>query len=289
MAPTRLEVIRDMYDARAPIYEDDGKDGSSDFHKAHAADYIEWMTLSPGLKVLDLACGTGGISIPAARAVAPSGSVIAVDISPVSLSIARSKAEKGNLPVTFLEHDMENLTVLAGIEDGKFDVITCASAMVFLEDPAACVQRWASLLKPGGKLIFDTPTNDSLIPARCFDIVKQELNMFTINGSKSALETLDKVKQILADAGLDGSQSFISRNYVEFKDVEEIDVTKGEEIFESIMQKDGWVKRWYEELRQPGVRDKAKDIFCRELRNLADENGKVKSYFRLNVAIGIKV
>tara|TARA_R110002060_G_scaffold2060_3_gene3710 strand:+ start:776 stop:958 length:183 start_codon:yes stop_codon:yes gene_type:complete len=50
MAPSRLETIRDMYDARAPIYEDDGKDGSSDFHKAQAKDYLEWMALSPGMK-----------------------------------------------------------------------------------------------------------------------------------------------------------------------------------------------------------------------------------------------
>ncbi|KAG4434760.1 hypothetical protein IFR05_009751 [Cadophora sp. M221] len=289
MAPTRLEVIRDMYDARAPIYEDDGKDGSSDFHKAQAIDYIEWMALSPGFKVLDLACGTGGISMPAARTVGPSGTVIGVDISPASLKLARTKAARENLSATFLEHDIENLSGLDGIEEGKFDVIACASAMVLLEDPGTCVKKWAKLLKPGGRLIFDTSTNDSLVPGRCFDIVKQELNMFTVYGSKIALGTVAKVKQMLEDAGLDGGESFISRNYVEFKGVEEIDATKGGELFESIMQRDGWVKRWYEELRQPGVRDKAKDIFCRELSKLADDSGKVESYFRFNVAVGKKV
>lgn len=55
---------------------------------------------------------------------------------------------------------------------------------------------------------------------------------------------------MLADAGLDGSETFVSRNYVEFKGVEEIDVTTGLKLFESIMQRDGWVKRWYEELRR---------------------------------------
>lgn len=148
------------------------------------------MSLSPGLKVLDLGCATGGISVPAARAVGPSGTVIAVDISPASLKIARSKAEKDNLFITFFEHDIKNLTGLEGIEEGTFDVITCASAMVLLEDPAVCVQTWAKRLKTGGTLIFDTSTNDSLVPGRCFDIVKQELDMFPAYGSKTAVGTV---------------------------------------------------------------------------------------------------
>ncbi|KAH7381762.1 S-adenosyl-L-methionine-dependent methyltransferase [Cadophora sp. MPI-SDFR-AT-0126] len=286
MAPSRLETIRDMYDARAPIYEDDGKDGSSDFHKAQAKDYLEWMSLSSGMKVLDLACGTGGITIPAARAVGPSGSVIGVDISPVSLEIARSKAHKENLSVTFLEHDIGNLTGLDRIKEGSFDVITCASAMVFLEDPAASVKHWATLLKAGGKLIFDTSTNDSLVVGRCFDVVKQELNLFSVYGSKTAMGTVPKVKQMLMDAGLDPSDTFVSRQYNEFKTVEEVDAAKGGDLFEDTMGRDGWVKRWYEELKKPGVREKAKDIFCQELNKMADENGIVKSHFRFNVAVG---
>jgi len=253
MAPSRLETIRDMYDARAPIYEDDGKDGSSDFHKAQAKDYLEWMALSPGMKVLDLACGTGGITIPAARAVGPSGKVIGVDISTVSLDIARSKARKEDLPVTFHDHDISNLTGLEGIIEGIFDVITCASAMVLLEDPAASVKHWATLLKAGGKLIFDTSTNDSLVVGRCFDVVKQELNMFTVNGSKTAIGTVPKVKQMLVDAGLDPTQTFVSRQYDEFKTLEEIDASKGGNFFEETMGREGWVKRWYEELKQVSI------------------------------------
>ncbi|PVH70714.1 S-adenosyl-L-methionine-dependent methyltransferase [Cadophora sp. DSE1049] len=289
MAPSRLETIRDMYDARAPIYEDDGKDGPSDFHKAQAKDYLEWMSLSPGMKVLDLACGTGGITVPTARAVGSSGAVIGVDISPVSLEFARSKAKKENLSIAFFEHDISNLTGLEGIKEGTFDVITCASAMVLLEDPAASVKHWATLLKPGGKLIFDTSTDDSLVVGRCFDVVKQELNMFTVYGSKTAMGTVPKVKQMLVDAGLDPSETFVSRQYDEFKTVEEIDAAKGGDFFEDTMGREGWVKRWYEELKQPGVRERAKDIFCQELNKMADENGIVKSHFRFNVAVGNKV
>ncbi|KAK0111297.1 hypothetical protein ONS95_001668 [Cadophora gregata] len=278
-----------MYDARAPTYEDDGEDGSSDFHKAQAKDYLEWMSLSPGTNVLDLACGTGGITILAARAVGPSGTVIGVDISPVSLNIARAKAIKESLPVAFYEHDISNLTGVEDIKEGTFDIVTCASAMVLLEDPADSVKHWAKLLKTGGKLIFDTSTNDSLVVGRCFDIVKEELHMFTVYGSKTALGTVSNVKQLLVDAGLDGTETFISRQYTEFKTIEEIDAGRGEDLFEKTMQREGWVKRWYDELKQPGVREKSKNIFCRQLNEMADENGIVKSHFRFNVAVGKKI
>ncbi|KAH7333421.1 hypothetical protein BKA65DRAFT_479966 [Rhexocercosporidium sp. MPI-PUGE-AT-0058] len=221
-----------MYDARAPIYEDSGKDVSSDFHEAQATDYTERMLLSSGFRVLDMTYSTGEISIPAARAVGLSGTVIGVDICPVSLRLAISKAEKENLSANFFENNIGN----------------------------------AKLLKPGGKLVSDTSTNDSLIPGRCFNIVRQ----------------------MFAYAGMNGSESFFSRNYVELKELKKSIQRKGEELFESIMQRERWVMRWYEDLRQPGVRHKTKDIFCRELSKLADDKGLVKSYSRFNVAVGEK-
>jgi ubiquinone/menaquinone biosynthesis C-methylase UbiE len=71
------------------------------------------MSLCPANNVLDLAGGTGAITIPAARAVGPSGTVFGVDISPASLSIARDKATNQGLGnATFVEHDTEHCTRL---------------------------------------------------------------------------------------------------------------------------------------------------------------------------------
>jgi ubiquinone/menaquinone biosynthesis C-methylase UbiE len=89
--------------------------------------------------MLDLVCGTGAIAISSARLAGPSGTVIGVDISPASLEVARGKAEKEGLGnVKFVECDIADLisgwAEKEGIREGMFDVITCASAFVLIED-----------------------------------------------------------------------------------------------------------------------------------------------------------
>jgi len=139
----RLETIRTLYDARAPTY-----DTEVGFHPHQGADYLKWMPLSPGKNALDLACETGAITIPSSKEVAPSGTVFGVDISPASPSIARDKATNHSLEnATFVDHDIGALHDVEKIEEGMFDVITCASAFVLLADPGSAVKSWAKLLK----------------------------------------------------------------------------------------------------------------------------------------------
>lgn len=288
MAPTHLETVRDLYDERAPIYDED-LEGTGNFHKAQQADYIKWMSLSPGLKLLDLACGTGGITIPAARTVGPTGTVIGVDISPKSLDIARSKAQREGLSVTFLEHDIGNLVGLEthGIKEGTFDLITCAAAFVMVENPGAAVKNWATLLKKGGKLIFDASTNDSLVPALCFDKVKEELNIPMVYGSsRTHIGGAANVRRMLTDAGLDDGETFLTESYLTPK---EFDAAEAGEIFESVLANEGWARRWYKDLGEPSIKEKAKGIFIREFTKMAGEDGKVKSYMRFHMGIGKKV
>lgn len=123
------------------------------------------MSLRPGQHVLDLACGTGAITIPAAQIVGPSGKVFGIDISGDSLSIAKSKAEDEGIngTVTFLKHDIAALQEIEELEKASFDVISCASAFVLLEDFEGVVKGWKKLLKRGGKMIFDVPTWNRLV------------------------------------------------------------------------------------------------------------------------------
>ncbi|CZS98271.1 uncharacterized protein RAG0_07059 [Rhynchosporium agropyri] len=140
--------------------------------------------------------------------------------------------------------------------------------MVFLKDSIACVQKWAKPLKTGGKLIFNAQTYDSMILGRCFDVVKQELNMFILYGSETASGTLeDKLSRVQA-----------------VPECWETKVNKGGDLFEGFLD-DGSGKEWDE----PGVKERAKDSFYRELAKRAKENEKVKSYCSFNVAIEVKV
>jgi len=111
--------------------------------------------------VVDLACGTGLVSLGAKQKVGPQGTVISVDVSQGMLKVAQRKAQRDNLEIVFVDHDITDIQALQGFlpkpAEG-FDVITCASALVSLESPQRAIKDWATLLKPRGRLIMDVPT-----------------------------------------------------------------------------------------------------------------------------------
>ena len=68
------------------------------------------MSLRCGARVLDVCCGTGASALPAAQAIGPGGTVIAVDLAEGLLRLGRAKAESGGLRcVEFREGDMTAL------------------------------------------------------------------------------------------------------------------------------------------------------------------------------------
>jgi len=76
--------------------------------------------LKDGLKVLDLGCGPGSITVGIAKHVLPSGSVTAYDMDAKSLEIAAAAAkEKGISNITFVQGSIEKLP----FEDSSFDVV----------------------------------------------------------------------------------------------------------------------------------------------------------------------
>jgi len=142
-----------IYGPRAATYD-------STWHVAHARDFVKHASLQQGQHVLDLACGTGLVSIPAAGAVGPMGSVTGVDITAEMLEIAKKNAGEDvrckGVDMRFWQHDITDLHTLEGkvVTKGKggYDCITCASALPLLEDPGRAVKQWA--LKKNGTQKF---------------------------------------------------------------------------------------------------------------------------------------
>ena len=64
-------------------------------NSAHAI--VQHLDLQPGMKVLDLGCGPGRLTIPVARQVGPQGEVVAVDIQAGMLQRTQKKAQAANL------------------------------------------------------------------------------------------------------------------------------------------------------------------------------------------------
>jgi SAM-dependent methyltransferase len=99
----------------------------------------------PGVRWLDVATGTGGVAIRAARAGAD---VTGVDIAPRLLEQARAKAD--GLPIRFDEGDVQRLPYA----DASFDVVTSVFGAIFAEDHEAVARELARVCAAGGRLGF---------------------------------------------------------------------------------------------------------------------------------------
>jgi SAM-dependent methyltransferase len=136
-----------VYDLLAPYY--DAATGDSGAEAAFIHDIIEWRH-SQAVTLLDLACGTGGITAPLASAYDVSG----LDISPGMLAIARKKVP--SMTELYLA-DMTSFRL-----DARFDVIVCAyQGINHLLSPAAwqsAFDRAYEHLNQGGLFLFDIAT-----------------------------------------------------------------------------------------------------------------------------------
>jgi SAM-dependent methyltransferase len=121
-----------------------------------AEEFIARLNLQPGMKVLDVGCGTGNQSIPAARTGA---TVTGVDISTNLLAQARQRAAQENLQIQFDEGDAEQLPY----GDGQFDVILSMFGAMFAPRPERVIAECKRACRPGGRIAMANWTPDSFV------------------------------------------------------------------------------------------------------------------------------
>lgn len=107
------------------------------------------LALRAGERVLDVGCGSGQTTFELARAVAPDGEVVGVDISRTLLDVARRRRE-GAPGLHFVEADAQTYP----FEAGHFDAVFSRFGVMFFADPAAAFANLRRALKPGGRLAF---------------------------------------------------------------------------------------------------------------------------------------
>ncbi len=100
--------------------------------------------------VLDLGTGTGAAAARAAAMVGSGGRVVAVDISPVMLALARQRAiALGLNQITLHEGRAESLSA----NDGAFDVVLACLSLMYVLDRTAAAREIARVLRPGGRFV----------------------------------------------------------------------------------------------------------------------------------------
>jgi SAM-dependent methyltransferase len=125
----------------------------ADYADARGADITATMLrLSaprPGERVLELACGPGGVGIAAARLVGPDGEVVLSDVAAEMTAIAAARAAAlglGNVRTSTL--DLDDLAE----PDQAYDVVLCREGLMFALDPARAVGEIRRVLRPGGRV-----------------------------------------------------------------------------------------------------------------------------------------
>jgi ubiquinone/menaquinone biosynthesis C-methylase UbiE len=108
--------------------------------------------LRPGLRLLDVGCGPGTLTVDLARRVAPGGEVVGVDLSAPVVAEATAHAEaSGVTDVSFLAADFLAADFsTTSLPDRAFDVVHAHQVLQHLPDPVVALKAMGRLARPGG-------------------------------------------------------------------------------------------------------------------------------------------
>lgn len=156
---------------------------------------IDTAAVQPGEDVIDVACGTGLVTLPVAAGVGPQGRVLATDLSPKMVADLESTlAATGITNVDVACGDAEAIDT-----DRRFDAALCSLGLMYVPDPPAAVRQLHKVLRPGGRTVISVwGERRNCGWAELFPIVGDRISsdvcpMFFALGSPGALaETLDQ-------------------------------------------------------------------------------------------------
>jgi ubiquinone/menaquinone biosynthesis C-methylase UbiE len=184
----------------APIYGA-GSEGYDEFFARATRSFIPALLraarITSGQTVLDVATGTGAAARAVAEAVGPTGTVIAGDISPAMLEVARRNLK--GLPVTLESLDGQALPY----PDRRFDAVTCQLGLMFFPDPARGLSEFHRVLRDGGRAAVSVTTTPErslfgrvgAVIARHAPEKAETLNRFF------SIPTADRLRSLIAGAG----------------------------------------------------------------------------------------
>ena len=159
----------------------------------------------PGERVLELACGAGGVGLAAAERVGSTGAVVLSDVAAAMTAIAQRRANAlglGNVTARVL--DLEAIDE----PDASYDVVLCREGLMFALDPVRAAAEIRRVLRPGGRAAVAVwgPRDRNPWLALVFDAVSAQIGAPVpppgVPGPFS-LDDADRLAGVLARGGLE--------------------------------------------------------------------------------------
>lgn len=110
-----------------------------------AHEFLKWLDLAPGLRWLDVCCGSGMLTEAVVERCAPD-SVIGIDASPEQIAFAHRHRGRSN--VTFEAGDATSLR----FADSSFDVAVCGLGLNYIPEPVQALKEMRRVVRPGGAI-----------------------------------------------------------------------------------------------------------------------------------------
>ncbi|MET7993900.1 class I SAM-dependent methyltransferase [Amycolatopsis sp. NPDC005232] len=141
-------MTEDVWDVHADAFDEQPDHGLRDpvVRAAWRELLLSLLPKAPA-SVVDLGCGTGSLAVLLAEA---GFEVCGVDLSRRMLALAERKAAAAEVQVDFRHGDAAD----PPCEPHAYDVVLVRHVLWAMPDPAAAVERWTRLLRPGGRLVL---------------------------------------------------------------------------------------------------------------------------------------
>ncbi|MTJ81471.1 MAG: methyltransferase domain-containing protein [Telmatospirillum sp.] len=170
-----------------------------------ARNLVTMAALSPGERVLELACGTGVVSREAGKVLGPAGEVTGVDRDRGMLRAARTYAVAAGLDaIRWSEGDASHIPAASG----SFDVVLCQQGLQFFPDRPGALREMARVLRPGGRVLLSVWRSLDRCPvlsAVCGALGRRfGARAEGVFHASCSLHDPDTLRSLLAGAGFDG-------------------------------------------------------------------------------------
>ncbi|MEG2963878.1 MAG: ubiquinone/menaquinone biosynthesis methyltransferase, partial [Janthinobacterium sp.] len=145
----KAQHVRGVFDSVATKYDVMNDVMSAGMHRLWKAFTIREAAVRPGMKVLDIAGGTGDLAMKFAQQAGPTGEVWLTDINHAMLAVGRDRLLDKGLALPVAQCDAEKLP----FPDNTFDVITVAYGLRNMTHKDGALAEMRRVCRPGGKVM----------------------------------------------------------------------------------------------------------------------------------------